>query len=228
MLQKILKALAAFSVLVLLYVRGSPISEYSLPKLSWIILFILALTFGISLVFPSEIAFYRRFAIAYLVLTGFAYLMAGILGLLPNAGLIEASAWDGLVSPYLLVSFLGQLIHRFPYTMARAPYETVPFAKHQLFSGTVVVVSAIATVAAFAMAKARRSAYDAWLALLGIFTVSWLGYLIVGAVSWGLKGTIFPLARLVSYAAAYVLARSGVALQPTGTRSIPANKVDIH
>jgi hypothetical protein len=78
-----------------------------------------------------------------------------------------------IVDKYLLVSFFDQLIHRFPYTASRAPYYTMPVDEHHLlFSAAVVVVSIIAVVAAFAMAKSHRTAYLMWLVLLGLSLVS--------------------------------------------------------
>jgi hypothetical protein len=213
MLQKLWKVLATLAVLVLLYLPGSPISEYSLPKVPWVILLILTLTYGISLIFSSGMALQRRWSIAYLVFTGFTYLLAGVLGLLPNWDLIEASAWDSLISPYLLISFFDQLVHHFPYTVSRASYETLPMSDHRLFSAVVVVVSAVAILAAFGMVKAYRIAYRVWLALLGLLMVALLGYVVVGFVSWGLKKAITPLCWEASYIAAYVMARKGAELR---------------
>jgi hypothetical protein len=177
---RIPKALAIVAVLFLLFHRGSPISQYSLPKIPWVLIFILTLTYGISLVFSSEISAHRRFAAAYLIFIGFAYLLVGILGLLPSWGLIEAAMWYSLLSPYVFISFLDQLFHHFPYTVAKAPYAPVPDSEHHLFSVIVVAMSAIAVVAAFGMAKGRKIACNVWLVLLGLFTVACSGYVIVG------------------------------------------------
>ena len=94
-------------------------------------------------------------------------------------GLVECELIDAegrrhiIVDKYLLVSFFDQLIHRFPYTASRAPYYTMPVDEHHLlFSAAVVVVSIIAVVAAFAMAKSHRTAYLMWLVLLGLSFVS--------------------------------------------------------
>lgn len=207
---RIPQALAIVAVLFLLFHRGSPISQYSLPKIPWVLIFILTLTYGISLVLSSEISAHRRFAAAYLIFTGFAYLLAGILGLLPSGGLIEADMWYSLLSPYVFISFLDQLFHHFPYTAAKAPYGWVPDSEHHVFSVIVVAISAIAVVAAFGMARGSKIACNVWLVLLGLFTVACSGYVIVGFVSWGLKDTILPLCWLVSYIVAYVVARGGV------------------
>lgn len=207
---RIPKALAIVAVLFLLFHRGSPISQYSLPKIPWVLIFILTLTYGISLVFSSEISAHRRFAAAYLIFTGFAYLLAGILGLLPSWDLIEADMWYSLLSPYVFISFLDQLFHHFPYTVAGAPYDWVPHQEHHVFSAIVMAVSVVAVVAAFGMAKGSKIACNVWLVLLGLFTVACGGYVIVGIVSWGLKDTVLPLCWLVSYIVAYVVARSGI------------------
>jgi CBS domain containing-hemolysin-like protein len=80
---------------------------------------------------------------------------------------------------------------------------------HLLFSATVVAISIVAIVAAFAMAKSYRTAYSVWLVLLGLSIVSFVGYLIVGFVSWGPKATIIPLCWETSYVAAFLLAQCG-------------------
>lgn len=207
---KISKALAVVAVLFLLFHKGSPISQYSLPKIPWVLIFILTLTYGISLIFGSEISAQHRFTVAYLIFTGLTYLLAGVLGLLPSWGLIEAALWYSLLSPYLFISFLDQAVHHFPYTAAKAPYEPVPHSEHHVFSAIVVIISAIAVAAAFGMAKRRKTGYDVWFALLGLLILAWLGYVIVGFISWGLKDTILPLCWLSSYIAAYLVARRGI------------------
>ena len=98
MMPRLLRAVGVIAILVLLYLPRSPISERSLPKIPWIILFIVALTYGISLCFNMELPAYRRFALAYLVFVGLTYLLAGVLGLLPNWDLIDARIWYSLVS----------------------------------------------------------------------------------------------------------------------------------
>lgn len=220
MIEKLWKALATCAVLVLLYAHGSPISEHSLPKIPWVIIFVLTLTFGISLLFSSKLAAHRRFGIAYLLFTGLAYLVAGLFGLLPSREIIEASAWNSLISPYLLVSFLDQLARHFPYTAAKAPYETVPASLHHGFSGLVVLVSATAIVAAFQMARDRKTAYTAWLVILGLLSLFTAGYVVVGFVSWGLKSAILSLCWLATYIAAYSMARTGASLQPSTTTTL--------
>jgi hypothetical protein len=199
-------------------------SERSSPGIVRAILLIMTVTYGISLLFSSNLPLRRRFGTAYLVFIGVSYFVAGILGLMPHWNLIEAWIWNLLISPYLLVSFFDQLVHRFPYTAPRAPYYTMPVDEHHLlFSAAVVVVSIIAVVAAFAMAKSHRTAYLVWLVLLALSFVSLAGYLIVGFVSWGPKETIVPLCWEVSYVTAFMLARRDSDPKPLDciTRSAP-------
>jgi hypothetical protein len=108
------------------------------------------------------------------------------------------------------VSFVGQMVHHFPYGVSRAPYRTVPASDHHPFSVVVVVISAIAITAAFAMTKPLKAAYGVWLAMLGLSTLSLLAYLVVGAISWGLRGAIGPVCLELSYVLAFVMARRGV------------------
>src|SRR5712691_6519156 len=135
MMERILKALATIIVLVLLFL---PACQRSLPKILWVVLFIATLTYGISLFLSAAIPPYRRWAIAYLAFVSLTYLLAGAWGFLRNGDLIEAAMWDSLISPYPLITFIDQLIHHFPYTISRAPYETLPLSQHHLFSVAVV------------------------------------------------------------------------------------------
>src|SRR5580700_10831138 len=195
-----------------------PVFERSSPVIVRAILLIMTVTYGISLLFSSNLPLRRRFGTAYLVFIGVSYFVAGILGLMPHWNLIEAWIWN------LLVSFFDQLVHRFPYTAPRAPYYTMPVDEHHLlFSAAVVVVSIIAVVAAFAMAKSHRTAYLMWLVLLGLSIVSLAGYLIVGCVSGGPKETIVPLCWEVSDVTAFMLARRDSDPKPLDciTRSAP-------
>jgi hypothetical protein len=176
----------------------------------FVILLIVVLTYVISLLFSSKLPALRRFSTSYLAFVGLSYLIAGLLGLLRNSSLIEELMWDSLISPYVLISFFDQLIHRFPYTASRSPYYRVPADEHHpFFPATVVAVSIIAIVAAFAMAKSHRIAYRVWLILLGLSIASLVGYLVVGFVSWGAQETVLPLCWEVSYVTAFVLAQSG-------------------
>jgi hypothetical protein len=215
MISRVSKALATIGVLVFLFL---PATQRSLPKTVWVVLFIATLTYGISLFLSVGMPPHRRWAIAYLAFVSLTYLLAGAWGFLRNGDLIEAAMWDSLISPYPLITFIDQLIHHFPHTMSRAPYETLPLSQHRLFSIAVIVVSAVATGAAFAMTKEKKAAYMVWLVLLGASIVAVLGYIIVGFVSWGMKETITPLCWEASYLIAYVVARSGTDLRsPTRT-----------
>jgi len=151
-MRKLWKGLAVLVALVLLVRHGSELSRF-VPVTVWMGLFAATLTYGISLLFPTEIPVYRRWGIAYLAYTGIAYLAAGIVGLLPHSGLIEYSMWDqGLISPYPLLGIIGQCISQFPCAISRAPYDTMPLARPSFFPVAVVVASTIMIIAAFMMA----------------------------------------------------------------------------
>jgi hypothetical protein len=202
---KLWKALATLGVLVLLF---WPKFERPLPRIVWAILLVTTLTYGISLLFSMKLPATRRYGTAYLAVVGLSYFVPGILGLMRNEEFTEAWLWNSLISPYLLISFFDQLLHGFPYGAAKAPYYTLPPDEHHLvFSASVVAISAVAIIAAFAMTKSHRAAYRVWAVLLGLSIVSLTGYLIVGFVSWGPKETIIPLCWEGSYVTAFVLAR---------------------
>jgi hypothetical protein len=208
--QRLWKGLATIAVLSLLYLRGSPVSEYSLPKIPWTIIFIVTLTFGISLVFGPEVAPPRRFALAYLILSGVMYLVAAVLGLFPNWGLIEASLWHSVISPYLLISFLEQFARHFPYGVSRAPYEVVPQSEHSFYSVLVIVIGLTAILAAFGMAANKKAASRAWLVLIGLLSLAFVGHVIVGFASWGMANAVVPLCWEASYVSAFLMARRGM------------------
>ena len=232
-MQKLWKALATAALLVLLYLPGSPVSEYSLPKIPWVIVFVLTLTYGASLFLSAQIHAHRRWGIAYLGFTGLIYLLAGMLGL-GEGGLVEPQLWRVLISPYPLTSFIEQWAHHFPYGTSRAPYtilpdsgENEPFvSEHHLVSVAVVVLSLTAIAAAFAMAKRKRWAYRAWFVLLCLFAVEFSGYVIVCFFSWGPEELLIPFCVTVSYVLAFLMARAGVDFQwksATG-QAVPPSK----
>lgn len=218
--RKLWKALATVAVLVLLYLPGSPISEYSLPRIPWLIVFILTVTCGISLFVSSQISAYRRWGIAYLAFTGLVYLLAGTLGI-GDGGLVEPQLWEILISPYPLVSFVGQWAHHFPHGVSRARYTRLPyspenepfFSEHHLFGVAVVVFSLIAIVAAFAMTRRKRWAYRAWFVLLCLFAVEFSGYAVVCFLSWGPEKLVVPFCMTVSYVLAFLMAGEGMHFQ---------------
>jgi hypothetical protein len=114
---------------------------------------------------------------------------------------------------------LDQLIHHFPYTAYRAPYETLPLSPHLLFSITVAAVGAVAIAAAFGMVKSSRVACVVWLVLLGLSMPAFLAYVVVGFVSWGLRAneTVIAICWEASYVAAFAMARWGANLGKAGT-----------
>ena len=94
-MRKLWQALVTLGILVLLF---WPAFDRPLPRLVWAILLIMTLTYGISLLFSSKLPALRRFGTAYLVFVGLSYFVAGILGLMPDWGLIEASIWSTLIT----------------------------------------------------------------------------------------------------------------------------------
>ncbi len=205
--RKVWQILGTLAALVILF---WPAVQRAVPGSLWIVLFTASLTYGISLTLGSRLPIHCRLGVAYLALVAFAYVLGGVLGLLPNWDLIEASMWGQLlVSPYLLFSFLEQLIHGFPYTAARAPYEILPVSPHRLYSAVIVATGAIGVVAAFGLARGNELAQRVWIALLGASAVSLLGYVIVVAVSWGWKEMIVPLCLVTSYLSGFLIIRQG-------------------
>ncbi len=151
---------------------------------------------------------YRRWAIAYLAFVGFSYLLAGIWGLVRNGDLIEAAMWDSLISPYPLLTLMR---HGIPGSRNATDWDNIyvlPLSEHHLFSITVVVISLVAIVAAFMMARGNRTGFRIWLALVSLSIIATAGYVILGLVRWGVNEMIIPTAWAASYVAAYVMARS--------------------
>ena len=218
-MRRLWKTLATLAVLVLLHLPASPISERSMPKIPWVILFILALTYGISLFFSTKVPAYRRWGIAYLALTGFTYLLAGIQGLLPNGELIEAAMWHSLVSPYPLLTLVRHGIPHSPHDTEWGEIYVFPTNDHSIFfSIAVVVIASVAIVTAFLMPRDNKRAYTAWLILVGLSILAALGYVVAGIASWGPHEAILPSCWAVTYLIAYIMARVGVLFK---TKSVP-------
>jgi hypothetical protein len=210
MVSKVLKALAAVAVLVLLCF---PVFQHSVPKTLWVVLFLATLTYGISLFLSAAMPPHRRWAIAYLAFVGLTYLLAGAWGLLRNGDLIEAAMWDSLISPYPLLTLMRHGIPRSRYATEWGNIYVLPLSEHHLFSITVIVISLLAIVAAFMMAGSSRTGYRIWLALVSLSIIATAGYVTLGLVRWGAKDAIIPVVWAASYVAAYLMARSGAGLQ---------------
>ncbi len=212
-MRKLWKALATLVVLVLLMFPGF---ARHMPQALWAVLLVVTLTYGISLLLSTQIPAYRRWGIAYLAFTGLTYLLAGLLGI-GDGGWVEPELWDMLISPYPLISFVDQWMHHFPYGADRAPYiSNVPFSEHRFFSAAVVVLSSIAIVAAFAMAKTKKLAYMVWLVLLCVLILAFSGFVVVGLVSGG--PVVLPFCMTLSYVVAFLMARADVDFK---TRPVP-------
>ncbi len=211
------KASAAVVALVLLFFLES--SLY-VPKPLWVIAFVIVLTYGVSLSLNAGMLIYRRWSIAYLVFVGLSYLLAGLFGVLPYGGLIASSVWYSLISPYPMFTLLKGCIYSYPCSIYKLSYTIFPPSNPDMkfFSIAVIIVSLIAIVAAFAMAKNKKAAYNVWLGLVCLSILSTLGYVIAEFARWGMiqytgssnpRGTIVSLCWSVSYVAAYLMARKG-------------------
>jgi hypothetical protein len=213
-MQRLLKTLATLVVLVILF--QLPFAR-RLPNSIRMPLLFMTLTYGISLFLSMKLPILRRLGIAYLAFVGFLYFIAGVWGIVPAGGLIEANLWHGLISPYLLFSFFDQMSHHYPYPASKTAFYVLPEDHHHpIFSVTVIVVSVAAIVAAFAMTKSFRNAYRLWSVLLGLSVVFLAGYVIVAIVSPGQDGILIQLCWETSYVAAFLHARRGAELQYAG------------
>jgi hypothetical protein len=220
-MHKLWKALITAAILVLLYLPGSPISERSLSKIPWAILFILALTNGISLFFATKLPLYRRWGTAYLALMGLVYLLTGVFGFLRNAGLIVASMWYSQISPGPLVAVLQGVMHPRSFDIYKLDYWIFQNSDSGLtrLSIFAIFVGLVAVIAAFSMAKNKKIAFHVWLALAALFILEALGYVVAQFGKWGMPqylgpndrtDTIVALCWAASYLAAYLMARIGV------------------
>jgi hypothetical protein len=170
------------------------------------------------LLFSRQIPAYRRWGIAYLVLVGVTYLLAGVLGLFPNGSLVEAAIWYSLISPYPLLTLVDQCLRYHPCTISGTPYAILPGSNEPqvFFSTAVIIVSLIAIAAALLMTKENKIAYRVWLALVALSIAEALTYVLADFANWGAMpgaGTssnesTIALGWAASYLAAYVLVRT--------------------
>lgn len=220
-MKRIYKGFASIIVLVVLFL---PAVQRTLPKIPWVLLFILTLTYGLSLFLSTQIPIYRRLAIAYLAFVGLSYLIAGVFGLLPD-NLFASAMWYSLVSPYPLLTLFKGVIFGRPFHISELPYAILPSGVDEpnwQFSTAVVVVSSIAIVAAFAMAKNKKAPYGIWLFLLVFSILEALAYVVAEFAQWGVhldRGphppteTVLSVCWVASYAIAYLVTRRGVELR---------------
>ena len=210
---KLLQAFATFAVLWILFSRLQRV----LPKTLWVLLFLATLTFGISLLFSVRIPALRRWAIAYLVLVGLTYFLAGLVGLFRNAGLIATSMWDTLITPFPLLALIDQCFLYRPCKLSQTSFSSMPVTDDPqlLFAIAAMVVSLIAIVAAFLLARENKIARRTWLALVVFSFVEAFGYVLADSVNWGsphASGTpsresVLPLCWAASYLVAYSIIR---------------------
>lgn len=221
MTHRVWQGLATLIVLVLLFV---PRIERPVPRIVWLLLLILTLTYGFSLFCSTEMPAYRRFSIGYLTFVGVSYVLAGVFGLIPNWDLFEIWMWNLLISPYPLLTVLKGIVYTRPFRIDKLPYTTLPIPDRNpllnfWFSIAVTVVGVIAVAAAVAMAKRKKAAYNLWLALVGLSILEAMAYVLADAGKWGMPQyryngpsvsslTIVSLCWAVSYAAAYLVART--------------------
>jgi hypothetical protein len=206
MMLKLLKAFATLAILAVLFFLDSKLFK---PRAFLVVLFILTVSYGISLAFSTKLPAYRRWGIAYLVFVGITYLIAGILGLLPHGGLVESMLWHGLISPYPLFRMSEQGLFRHAQGIDWGAVYVFPFKGSQLFSGAIVLLSSVSILAAIAMSKGKRNGYNLWLAMVCASVMGTLAYVVAGFLNWGLQEAILPLCWTASYIAAYVAARKG-------------------
>jgi hypothetical protein len=224
-MRRVWKALATLIVLRLLFVP----KLVPLPRIVWLLLLVLTLTYGFSLSFGSETPIHRRFSLGYLMFAGFSYFLAGLFGLPPGwGGIIEPMIWNVLISPYPLLTVLRGIIYSRPFRIDKLPYMLFPVTdQHLWLSITVTLVSVIAMAAAFAMSKNKKLAYHLWFVFVGFSTLEALAYVVATLGRWGIplyqynaySGSKVPISTIValcwaaSYAVAYFIARKGAQLQ---------------
>lgn len=213
-------ALAILTTAILFYI----VTPRLIPKLLWATLIMIIPTYAISLSFSRKMPTHRRWGIAYLVFAGLSYFVAGVFGLNPTLDLISASAWHSLISPYPLLVLLRGCIYSYPCNIYRLTYTIFPISDDEVMSLsiTVTIVSLIAIVAAFAMAKNRRWAYGVWLVLVGLSILEALSYVVAQFAKWGMPQyqgpndptqTILSLCWSASYLVGFLMARKGADLR---------------
>jgi hypothetical protein len=152
---KLSQAVATFVVLWILFAR----LQFALPKTLWVLLFLATLTFGISLLFSVRIPTFRCWAIAYLILVGLTYFLAALITLLPHWGLILSDLWDSLITPFPTLALIDQCFLYHPCKLSQTSFSSLPITDDPqlFFSLAAMVVSLIAVVAAFLLAKDMSS-----------------------------------------------------------------------
>jgi hypothetical protein len=188
-----------------------------LPKIPWTLLFLATLTYGISLLFSVNLPAFRRCAIAYLVLVGLTYFLAGLVGLFRNAGLIATLMWDSLITPFPLLALIDQCFLYHPCKLSQTSFSSLPVTDDPqlFFSLAAMVVSLIAVVAAFLLAKENKIASRIWLAMVVFSFAEAFGYVLADSVNWGSpratgtpsRDSVLPLCWAASYLVAYLIIR---------------------
>jgi len=170
----------------------------------------------------------RRLGRAYLILTGFLYLFAGLIGVTaahPGGDLITLLVWNSrlIIKPFPLFPLLAKCfgsascsIYGFLYISTLEPNED----HFQIFSAGMIALSLVAIWAAFAMKQRNRIASTVWLVLIVSSLFAALANVAADLADWGcypyrggnVSGrSIIYVCLAVSYLFAYVLAQVGLA-----------------
>lgn len=167
----------------------------------------------------------RRLGRAYLILTGFLYLFAGLIGLFPSSDFVGSIIWDSrlIIKPFpvfpLLVHWVSAAsfsIHGFLYNSTLEPN----MGQFQAFSLVVVVLSLVAMWSAFAMKQRNRTASIVWLVLIVSSFFAAMANVAADLADWGVypyagddvsRRSIVYIRLSISYLLAYILAGMGLA-----------------
>lgn len=220
------KALTVLAVVILLFV---PAVERSLNPTVGSVLLIGTFSYAISLLFSAEIPAYRRWSTGYLALSGFHYVLVGLMGI-GGFGLLTSGAWYHMISPGPLLAILAGAMHPSSFNLYKLNYWICPRSEsgENWLSIFAILLGTTAVAAAIAMGRNKKLGFIAWIALLILPAFGALGYVLAELGKWGMPQyegakdyttTTIALVWATSYFVAYAVAIKGVALW--GRRSNP-------
>lgn len=216
-MRKLWKLWIALCFLLCIAIR----SLVPLPTFLWVILINLALTYIISLFLSYDVIARRRFGAAFLIFAGVTYAVPALTGFDQSGALIEVGLWNKLIDPYVLVSIYETGRLDAGISPERRAYDFVPEWPHYMFSCVALATSIIAIIGAVLFAKRNRIGEWIWVLLLLISTLSFVGYVYVALIEWGIKEIAPQICWEVLYVVAFLMVIWGERVAPSRILSSP-------
>ncbi|MDP9053543.1 MAG: hypothetical protein M3N93_04470 [Acidobacteriota bacterium] len=144
---------------------------------------------------PDSRSLRLRFGTAILAVVAGVYFFTSALGLIPDFGLIEAWVWDGLISPYFLISVSHNvLLDDWRGGVEKSPSRHSDEGLHLFFSTTMLCISIAGVAGAVLIVKQRTAGQRIWIGFIALLSLSLAAYayaILLYPQGWGIAPQVF-------------------------------------